>query len=400
MDPSVFDTPMQPRVKGKTRRRILTLLAALPLVDALATARNEASAEKPHERLRRRTKQRNRKQRNRKQRQHTSSGGGHLGDSGTCTSQCAGKVCGPDGCGGSCGTCGANSICHDGACQPCDICPTCRYHDLNAAVGQDSALTLYICPGEYDASTTIERDCTVIGAGQGNDPTLDTILVGAGTDLPVISIYGDHNVTLQGLRIKLASIVPGNGALASGGGVFTRAKSLTMIDCTVTENAGNGTAGIQSENPHGKLVLTGCTISNNTNAPGYNPNDNIDDFRPGGLYTRADSTLTNCVISGNVTRTGPTGEAEGGGILFDGGTHTLDNTIVTGNTAWGPGGGIYNQGATVILQNGSSVTGNIAKTNGGGIYNAHGTVTLQKGTTVSGNTPNNCDGQPVAGCKG
>jgi hypothetical protein len=34
----------------------------------------------------------------------------------TCTSSCAGKVCGDDGCGGSCGSCGPGQLCAQGRC--------------------------------------------------------------------------------------------------------------------------------------------------------------------------------------------------------------------------------------------------------------------------------------------
>jgi hypothetical protein len=34
----------------------------------------------------------------------------------TCTSSCAGKVCGDDGCGGSCGTCRSTQLCGQGQC--------------------------------------------------------------------------------------------------------------------------------------------------------------------------------------------------------------------------------------------------------------------------------------------
>jgi hypothetical protein len=44
-----------------------------------------------------------------------------------CVPNCSGRVCGDDGCGGSCGTCAANQVCRvDGACVSCN-CVT-RYH--------------------------------------------------------------------------------------------------------------------------------------------------------------------------------------------------------------------------------------------------------------------------------
>ena len=77
----------------------------------------------------------------------------------------------------------------------------------------------------------------------------------------------------------------------------------------------------------------------------------------------------------------------GGGITVDfGGTLTLTNSTVSGNSAYDRGGGVYNRG-TVTLTN-STVSGNTAASfeknnSGGGVYN-RGTVTLTN-STVSGN---------------
>src|SRR4029079_7623262 len=44
-----------------------------------------------------------------------------------CQPDCTGKVCGDDGCGGTCGTCAAGEGCASavGTCQPADIPGTC-----------------------------------------------------------------------------------------------------------------------------------------------------------------------------------------------------------------------------------------------------------------------------------
>jgi hypothetical protein len=62
MDPSTFDTLTRAIAHTGTRRRLVALLAALPL-DGLLTgmARNDAAAERPVDRLHRRTQPRNRK---------------------------------------------------------------------------------------------------------------------------------------------------------------------------------------------------------------------------------------------------------------------------------------------------------------------------------------------------
>jgi hypothetical protein len=69
MDPVAFDTLARAIAQAGTRRRLLgRLLVGVPLLGALAPGREEAlAAERPLERLQRRTPQRNRQQRNTKQ---------------------------------------------------------------------------------------------------------------------------------------------------------------------------------------------------------------------------------------------------------------------------------------------------------------------------------------------
>ncbi|MCZ8223651.1 MAG: right-handed parallel beta-helix repeat-containing protein, partial [Microcystis sp. LE19-84.1B] len=95
----------------------------------------------------------------------------------------------------------------------------------------------------------------------------------------------------------------------------------------------------------------------------------------GGIYNDGTLTLTNSTISGNT----------GGGIHNWGrGILTLTNSTITGNTATNFGGGIENDG-TLTLTN-STITGNTATYSGGGIYNwGRGTLTLTN-STISGNT--------------
>jgi predicted outer membrane repeat protein len=106
------------------------------------------------------------------------------------------------------------------------------------------------------------------------------------------------------------------------------------------------------------------------------------------------------------------GNAEEGGGIFNEGTLTLRDTLVTANTATSVGGGIaskgiltleegtrveanasesfaagiFNEGGTVTLQAGSQVSGNSAGVSGGGIYNGAGSVTLEAGSQVNLNS--------------
>ena len=136
----------------------------------------------------------------------------------------------------------------------------------------------------------------------------------------------------------------------------------------------------------------------------------------GILNDHATLTVTNCAISGNVANGEPPTQAGGGGI-YNNGTFSLVDSIVTGNSSTGPwsygGGGIYNAGTVTIT--GSIISGNSGDVNGGGILNGGmlmisdsaissnhatgfghgsgsgggisngGTLTIQN-TTISGNT--------------
>lgn len=52
----------------------------------------------------------------------------------TCTPQCQGKDCGPDGCGASCGTCGGDYVCNEA--QKC-VTPPCQPECTNKECGPD-----------------------------------------------------------------------------------------------------------------------------------------------------------------------------------------------------------------------------------------------------------------------
>jgi len=84
-------------------------------------------------------------------------------------------------------------------------------------------------------------------------------------------------------------------------------------------------------------------------------------------------TLTNGLAAGD----------SGGGLWSNGGTVTLRDMVVSGNTA-AYGGGIYNVGGGTMTIANSTISGNTATDHGGGIRNNGGTVTITN-STVAGN---------------
>jgi hypothetical protein len=219
-------------------------------------------------------------------------------------------VCAPPPTGCTPATCAGANLCVDGTCQPCEVCASgCFFDAVQPAIDAASpGETITLCAGTFTGNLTIDRDLTLIGAGDGFGAG-NTILQGTGTGSVVTT-------TLNVLTLRSLRIIGGNAASASGGGIDSQA-TLELIDCTVTGNSAEFGGGI--------VVAFG------------------------GL------SLTNSVITGNVAT------EEGGGIFNYFGTVTLDAASrVTGNDAneFDGGGGIYNQQGVVTLSTTENVTNN------------------------------------------
>src|SRR6266540_3304181 len=194
----------------------------------------------------------------------------------------------------------------------------------------------------------------------------DNLTVDGNANDRVFYINPNNTVTISGLTIT-NGVVVGDGA-----GIYNDRATLTVSNCTVSDNSGSGIFNLNAE-----LTVSNCTISGNSG---------------GGIFNlaRGDNdtlTVTNCTISGN----------SGGGIFnygFSGSgtaTLTITNSTVSGNSA-GYGGGIRNRGqgddfsggsATLTVTN-STLSGNSAS-QGGGIYNVggfDGITTLTIGETI------------------
>ncbi len=128
MDDSTFDRLARAVGTESSRRRLLGALSGLGLGGVLAVFEtDDAGAEKPKDRLHRRTKQHRRKRRNEQRRNQDQGGGGNGGGGGLGSVQC-----GTDSCGGSCGTCDpVFQTCCGGTCKntayDLDNCGACSH---------------------------------------------------------------------------------------------------------------------------------------------------------------------------------------------------------------------------------------------------------------------------------
>ena len=172
--------------------------------------------------------------------------------------------------------------------------------------------------------------------------------------------------------------------------------TLTSAELAIDKNitiSGPGPSVLTVENAstqtHFRIfhVMPGHTVM----IEGLKISGGFSDSPGGGVFNdQATLTINNCAVSNNLSST------SGGGIYNDGGSATLAivNSTVSGNVAsqmpsgGGTGGGIYNNG-TLEIRN-STVSGNSVTAQppspgrAGGIYNA-GTLQIND-STISGNT--------------
>ncbi len=198
----------------------------------------------------------------------------------------------------------------------------------------------------------------------------------------VFDVASGVKATIQGLNIT------GGNASNSGGGIDNNG-TLTINDCSVTDNSALIGGGIFTA---GALTLTNSTVSGNSARA-----------TDGGIFSEGDAlTLTNSTVSGNSARTNA-------GIANEEGALTLTNCTVSANSANYSGGGLYSAGDTatltdtivagnnagsvasdISLGSASSVTGsyNLIGTGGsGGIANGvHGNIVLT-GSETAGLAP-------------
>ena len=182
---------------------------------------------------------------------------------------------------------------------------------------------------------------------------------------------------------------------AGGGLPYPTAANVTQLVADFSYADANGGTFTINLQPGTTFVLTdGIAINGGTNAVAVTliaNGDTIERYLPGydirlfqvaqgASLTLDQATLTNGLANG-----------ANGGAIYNQGTLTVNNSIISGNVAQvdnytgvgGFGGAIYNDfGATAVI-NSSTISGNVAiDQSGGGILN-HGNLTLTD-STVSG----------------
>jgi hypothetical protein len=248
--------------------------------------------------------------------------------------------------------------------------------------------TIYVCPGTYRGGFIVARSLTIIGAGQGSDPTSNTVLDGNKTQR-VIRSSAISPVTLERLHIT-----GGEGGANGGGGIHHSSTLLTMRDCTIAGNRAELAAGMFLASS-GTLEMTRCTVRSNVAAHASG------NTTGGGFRLEGPATFTDCLITRNEV------EGVGGGICaMDASQLTLaGETMVQDNTA-SQGGGLFIFSSPTSIGPDCRIKDNTATAGagaGGGILNASSTVTLEgsgdPSPIVTHNCHENCAGDDIALCE-
>ncbi len=234
---------------------------------------------------------------------------------------------------------------------------------VDACTAGSGADTIDLPAGTYTLS--------IVGAGENAntsgdlDIASDLTITGAGAATTTVDGAAlDRVFHILAVTSEISGVTIQNGSAGSGGGIFNTG-TLTLNSSTVSGNTGTNGGGML--NFGGTLTVNDSTVSGNTAQTG------------GGIRNEGTATLTNVTVSGN------TATSFGGGIENgeNGATLTVTGSTVSGNTAGGEGGGIRNVGGGTASLTNVSVSGNSALV-GGGISNG-ATLTLTS-TTVSANT--------------
>jgi len=241
-------------------------------------------------------------------------------------------------------------------------------------------------------SGTIDVGSTVLGGPYGLYPETPMNIQGPGADkvtlrgvpgIDYVVFVGAYNgaspddpITISGLTITGGS-ADNDVAYTDGGGILHNNMNLTVANSVITGNSaeddGGGIyAGAGPNADQGSLTVLNSTISNNTAGVG-----NDDSAYAGAIYSRSPVTIIGSTLAGNTAG----GDAGAVYMADNGGSLTVQNSTVVGNTSLAPGsddegGGLWiadfsDDSAQQLTIDSSTITGNsVGGTRGlgGGVY--------------------------------
>jgi hypothetical protein len=274
---------------------------------------------------------------------------------------------------------------------------------INDANGNISDDVIHLSPGQTYTLTSaygtaglpdITSDITIIGNGATitRDPNASAFRIAYVASSGALTL---ENVTISNGNVTINN----NGSPDHAGGIFNEGGDLTVVDSRFTGNHADGVGGaIFTAN--GNLTVRNSVFSGNTAGSGGAAIDGLASLMRveastitdnhavtagGGIYVSAGSLqLTDSTLAGNTA-----GSFGGGAITTYAGTVIATNSTISGNTA-GRGGGIRTFGGSLSLSN-VTISDNTATIQGGGIYNEDATMALDNSIVAANSAPSGVD---------
>jgi len=249
--------------------------------------------------------------------------------------------------------------------------------------GVDGGGTVHVAAGTYtlSAQISITKNISLLGENQAT-----TILDGNGSVRVIYTSGLDASTIIDTFTIQ-------NGKAENGGGMYNYRSSLTVTNCTFTNNSSDHYGG-GMHNSNSSPTVTNCTFSGNSTKDGggmfnwcstptvknctFTNNSAIDNG--GGMYDlNSSSTVSNCTFTNNSS------DYNGGGMHNSNSSTTVSNCKFTSNMAKAGGGGMHNNGDSPIKVTNCTFTNNSSDRYGGGMCNGASTPMVTN-CTFSGNT--------------
>jgi hypothetical protein len=249
----------------------------------------------------------------------------------------------------------SNTGTDSGTCSsPASPCATVSYALTQAGSPGDTILV----SGTIDDNVVINNQSVTIAHNPAGSPAE---LNGTGKG-PVITTEGTALLTVNQLTLT-------GGSAPVGGGIDLQGGDATITDSTISGNTATQSGGGIGNNSYFNLIDS--TVSGNT-ALG----SGFVGGMGGGISTGGGAgadDIVDSTISGNIAG-GVGSGAEGGGIVNVGGSQTISNSTISGNTATGPnggGGGVSNEAGSVAITD-STISGNSATSYAAAIESVNG----------------------------
>ncbi|MDQ4122566.1 MAG: hypothetical protein M3209_14100 [Acidobacteriota bacterium] len=222
-----------------------------------------------------------------------------------------------------------------------------------------SAATFTVNQTDDAGDLTCDATCTLRDAIDDANAAsgADTIVFDGGVfgTPQMITLTGGNLIITNSTNANVNITGPGSNLLAISGG--NASKIFTITETPV-------------------VVISGITLTQG-NAIGASPGNNYG----GAIYNQGNLTLNDVVITGN------SATLDGGGIYVStGDSLTINNSTISGNNATGDGGGIYGNASSTVSVSNTTVSNNTAGKNGGGAYSDDGSTLTVSGSIFSGNT--------------